>query len=59
MRDILLALEGRIGGPIDAQEPIVTFIPEYAAYLLNRLDVGKDGKRRTREAKESELKFWG
>ncbi len=37
-------LAGRIGREINAEEPIVTFMPEYAAYLMNRWDVGQDGK---------------
>ena len=44
LRVLLLELESRIGEEVDASEPIVTFMPEYAAYLLNRLEVGKDGK---------------
>ena len=44
LRTLLLALEGRLGKRVDAREPIVTFMPEYAAYLMNRLEVGKDGK---------------
>ena len=37
-------MEDRAGRQLDPQEAIVTFIPEYAAYVLNRLEVGKDGK---------------
>ena len=44
IRILLLSLEARVGATIDAREPIVTYMPEYAAYLLNRLGVGKDGK---------------
>ena len=33
-----------MGRKIDAREKIVNFIPEYASYLMNRLEVGKDGK---------------
>ena len=44
IRILLLSLEGRLGTSVDAQEPIVAYMPEYAAYLLNRLEVGKDGK---------------
>ena len=29
---------------IDPKMPIVTFLPEYSVYLMNRLEVGKDGK---------------
>ena len=44
IRILLLGLEHRLGIKVDAREPIVTYMPEYAAYLLNRLEVGKDGK---------------
>ena len=44
MRALYLGLEERIGGRIDARERIIAFIPEYAAYLLNRLKIGADGK---------------
>ena len=44
IRAIFLALQGRMGRKIDAREKIVNFIPEYALYLMNRLEVGKDGK---------------
>ena len=38
------ALEARLGRRVDAERRVVTFIAEYAAYLMNRLEVGKDGK---------------
>ena len=44
LRALLMAFEGRIGREINAKEPVVTFMPEYAAYLMNRREVGKDGK---------------
>ena len=44
LRVILLAFERRIGHKVDAKEAVVTFMPEYAAYLMNRREVGKDGK---------------
>ena len=44
IRILLLSLEGHLGRRVNAKEPIVTYMPEYAAYLLNRLEVGKDGK---------------
>ena len=44
LRAILLAFEARVGREVNAKEPVVTFMPEYAAYLLNRRDVGLDGK---------------
>eukprot|EP00973_Karenia_brevis_P047494 6594144-Karenia_brevis.AAC.1 len=44
IRAILLSLEERLGKEIDAKERIVAFIPQYAAYLYNRLHRGDDGK---------------
>ena len=44
IRILLLSLERRLGQRVDAKEPIVSYMPEYAAYLLNRMEVGKDGK---------------
>jgi len=44
IRAIYLGFQKRMGKRIDTRERIVTFIPEYAAYLMNRLEEGKDGK---------------
>ena len=44
LRVLKLALENRLGRPIDAEACAVTFMADYAAYLINRLLVGKDGK---------------
>ena len=44
IRALFLAFQEKIGRELDARERIVTFIPEYAAYLMNRIEVGKDGK---------------
>ena len=44
IRALLFALEERTGVKIDPRMPIVTFMPEYAAFLMSRLEVGKDGK---------------
>ena len=44
IRTLKSALEERIGARIRAEEKIVIFIAEYAAYLINRREVGKDGK---------------
>ena len=44
VRALFVALQGRIGRKLDARERIVAFIPEYAAYLINRLSQGTDGK---------------
>ena len=37
IRALFLGLQDRLGRKIDARERIVAFIPEYAAYLMNRL----------------------
>ena len=44
MRALLLALERRLKKRIDVWERIVQFMLEYSAYLINRLEIGKDGK---------------
>ena len=44
MRAIFLGLEERLGRKLDSRERIVAFIPEYVAYLMNRLCQGEDGK---------------
>eukprot|EP00973_Karenia_brevis_P035664 4920734-Karenia_brevis.AAC.1 len=44
IRSLLLSLEERLNRDIDARERIVAFIPQYAAYLYNRLHRGDDGK---------------
>ena len=44
IRALFIGLQERLGIRIDARERIVAFILEYAAYLLNRLLRGHDGK---------------
>ena len=44
LRILLLALERRLKKRVDVRERIVQFMPEYAAYLMNRVEIGKDGK---------------
>ena len=58
IRVMKLALEGRLKRQVDTERRIVTFMAEYAGYLLNRLEVGKDGKtayERSRGKKASVL----
>ena len=43
-RSLFLGLEERIGRKLDARERIVAFISDYAAYLIDRLSQGTDGK---------------
>ena len=44
IRGILFNMEAKMGVDIDSRERIIAFIPEYAAYLMNRLRKGEDGK---------------
>jgi len=44
VRALFLALQGRIARKLDAEENLVNFGPECASYLMNRLEVVKDGK---------------
>ena len=44
LRTLLSALQNRLGTKIAADEKIVIFAAEYAAYLVNRREIGKDGK---------------
>ena len=46
-----MGLEARVKRKVDPRLLIVSFIPEYTAYLLNRLEVGKDGKTGYERAK--------
>ena len=41
---MLIAFEDRVQMKLSPKEPVVQFLPEYAAYLMSRLEVGKDGK---------------
>ena len=50
IRGLLLHLEARLGIDIDSRERIIAFLPEYAAYLMNRLRKGDDGKTPPRKA---------
>ena len=37
-------MEAKLGHELDVRERIIAFLPEYAAYLLNRFKKGEDGK---------------
>ena len=52
IRVMKIALEARLGTHVGAGANIVTFMAEYASFLLNRLDVGKDGKTAWERVKE-------
>ena len=47
VRVMKLALENHVKTKIDDEHPIITWLAEYAAWLLNRFEVGRDGKRHT------------
>ena len=42
IRVMKLAWEGRLGQKVDAEANVVAFMAEYAGYLVNRLEVGKE-----------------
>ena len=42
IRALLIAVEEYLGVEVDARERLIAFIPEYAAYLINRLRKGED-----------------
>jgi hypothetical protein len=56
MRD---ALEFRAGIKLTARHPIMTWITEYAAHLLNRFEVGHDGKTAYERCKGKQAKTLG
>lgn len=44
VRGMKSALEARLGRKVGVREPLINFMPEYSSYLINILEVGKDGK---------------
>ena len=38
-RALYLGFQERLGGEVDTRERITPFVPEYAAYLINRMQV--------------------
>jgi hypothetical protein len=44
IRVLLLGLQEHLGVKVDGRERLLSFIPEYAAYLLNRLQVWSAGR---------------
>ena len=49
----------KLGMKVDAKERLVAFIPEYAAYLLTRSLVGKDGRVAYERQKGKEPTVYG
>ena len=58
IRAISLGLQERMEREVDARERIVAFIPEYAAYLENRLSQGSDGVVAYERIKGKKQLFW-
>ena len=44
IRVLRSALEERVGVMLGADHPVFAWIPEYAALLLNRSEISKDGR---------------
>ena len=44
LRTLKSALDDRIGVRIDTKHPVLTWLCEYAGYMMNRLQVSSDGK---------------
>ena len=59
IRVLLLSFEQHVGAKVDVREPLITYIPEYAAFLLNRFEVGKDGKTAYERTKGKSCRTWG
>ena len=57
VRTIKLALESNIGERIPSDHSLVPWLIEYASVLLNRGQVGKDGKNGLREAERKAGEF--
>ena len=53
------ALEASLGRKVSAYRRILSFKPDYGAYLLNRLEVGKDGKTAYERCKGKKAKVLG
>ncbi len=56
---MLMAFEERIKRKLDAREPVILFMPEYAAYVINRREVGADGKTAYERCKGKKVKCLG
>ena len=58
LRTLKSALDERISFRIDAKHPILTWLCEYAGFLMNRLEVSVDGKTAYERCKGKRLKSW-
>ena len=59
VRALFVALQERIGIRVDTRERIVVFILEYAAHLVNRMNVGTDGTVASERIKAKKPTLWG
>jgi hypothetical protein len=59
IRTMRSALEERITGKLEVEDAIWPWIVEYSSYLLNRLEVGKDGKTAYERSKGKRAKVNG
>ena len=59
IRSLRSALEERINAKLDIGDSIWAWLVEYASYLLNRLEVGKDGKTAYERNKGKHAKVQG
>ena len=59
VRVLLDALEARWGVDIPTTHPVITWIVEYAALLLNRFEVGHDGRTAYERCKKKKAKMMG
>ena len=59
IRVMKLALEGRLQRKVNAAANVVAFMAEHAGYLVNQLEVGKDGKNAYERVKGKAAKVLG
>ena len=59
MRVIRSALQERWGVKLEGEHPIFTWMAEYAAVLLNRFEVGQDGKTSYERSRGKKAKMMG
>ena len=59
VRSMKGALESRWGVTIEAKHPMIAWMVEYASYLLNRFEVGNDGKTAYERCKGKRAKVHG
>ena len=58
-RTLKSQLDERYGVKVDTRHPVLTWLCEYSMYLLNRLEVSKDGKTAYERCKGKQAKVLG